>query len=200
MVVGLFAIPEIVDLAVRGTSIAGGKTGKLTGVMDGVKDTFRHFWLVVRCSLIGVYFGVLPVLGANVAQWISYAHAVSGLKDKSQSRQRRHRGPARPRRGEQFHPRRRPHPDNCVWHSRQRRHGSVIRRHVDRRTQPRSGNAQITPRRDVFNGLGVDYRQSDRRRSLFYLSEPSRVADLYSRLTADPVPHVPGLYWLLYSE
>lgn len=80
VVVGLFAIPEIVDLAVRGTSIAQGGPGKLTGVMEGVKDTFRHFWLVVRCSLIGVYFGVLPVLGANVAQWISYGHAVQGLK------------------------------------------------------------------------------------------------------------------------
>jgi putative tricarboxylic transport membrane protein len=85
VVVGLFAIPEIVDLAVRGTSIAGQKPDKLTGVMEGVKDTFRHFWLVVRCSLIGVYFGVLPVLGANVAQWISYAHAVQGLKDKSRA-------------------------------------------------------------------------------------------------------------------
>ena len=125
VVVGLFAIPEIVDLAVRGTSISGGKTGKLTGVMDGVKDTFRHFWLVVRCSLIGVYFGVLPVLGANVAQWISYAHAVSGLKDKSRAGKGAIEGPARPRRSQQFHPRRRPHPDHCVWHSRQRRHGST---------------------------------------------------------------------------
>jgi TctA family transporter len=53
--------------------------------MDGVKDTFRHFWLVFRCAMIGVYFGVLPVLGANVAQWISYAHAVAGLKDKSRA-------------------------------------------------------------------------------------------------------------------
>jgi TctA family transporter len=85
VVVGLFAIPEIVDLAVRGTSIASGQSGKITGVMEGVKDTFRHFWLVMRCSLIGVYFGVLPVLGANVAQWISYAHAVQGLKDKSRA-------------------------------------------------------------------------------------------------------------------
>jgi TctA family transporter len=85
VVVGLFAIPEIVDLSVRGTSIAGGKTGKITGVMDGVRDAFRHIGLVVRCSLIGVYFGVLPVLGANVAQWISYAHAVQGLKDKSRA-------------------------------------------------------------------------------------------------------------------
>jgi len=87
VVVGLFAIPEIVDLAVRGTSIASTKQEKLTGVMEGVKDTFRHFWLVVRCSLIGVYFGVLPVLGANVAQWISYAHAVQSLKDKSRAGQ-----------------------------------------------------------------------------------------------------------------
>lgn len=83
VVVGLFAIPEIVDLAARGTAIAGAKPERLTGVLDGVKDTFRHFWLVLRCSLIGVYFGVLPVLGANVAQWISYAHAVQGLKDKN---------------------------------------------------------------------------------------------------------------------
>lgn len=85
VVVGLFAIPEIVDLAVRGTSIAGERPKKLAGVMEGVKDTFRHFWLVMRCSLIGVYFGVLPVLGANVAQWIAYSHAVSGLKDRSQA-------------------------------------------------------------------------------------------------------------------
>jgi len=83
--VGLFAIPEIVDLAVRGTSISNVPRGKLSGVMEGVKDTFRHFWLVMRCSLIGVYFGVLPVLGANVAQWISYAHAVNGLKDRSRA-------------------------------------------------------------------------------------------------------------------
>ncbi len=83
VVVGLFAIPEIVDLAVRGTSIAEVKPTKLTGVMEGVKDTFRHFWLVMRCSLIGIYFGILPVLGANVAQWISYGHAVQGLKGRA---------------------------------------------------------------------------------------------------------------------
>lgn len=85
VVVGLFAIPEIIDLAVRGTSISEVPKGKLAGVMEGIKDTFRHFWLVARCSLIGVYFGVLPVLGANVAQWISYAHAVQGLKDKGRA-------------------------------------------------------------------------------------------------------------------
>jgi TctA family transporter len=76
-VVGLFAIPEIMDLAVRGTAIAGelpgGKLGK--GVMEGIKDTFRYFWLTVRCSLIGTWIGILPGLGGSVAQWVSYAHA-----------------------------------------------------------------------------------------------------------------------------
>ncbi|HEX2387341.1 MAG TPA: tripartite tricarboxylate transporter permease [Candidatus Binatia bacterium] len=85
VVVGMFAIPEIIDLAVRGTSISQAPKEKLKGVMEGVKDTFRHFWLVVRCSLIGVYFGVLPVLGANVAQWIAYGHAARSLKDKTRA-------------------------------------------------------------------------------------------------------------------
>src|SRR5690242_17379216 len=56
VLVGLFAIPEIIELAVRGTSIAGDLPagGQLTrGAWQGVKDTFRHFALTIRCSLIG---------------------------------------------------------------------------------------------------------------------------------------------------
>jgi TctA family transporter len=75
--VGLFAIPEIIDLAVKGTSIAGGKTPtKLGGVMEGVKDTFRHWKLVLRCSGIGAYIGLIPGMGGGPAQWLAYAHAV----------------------------------------------------------------------------------------------------------------------------
>jgi len=82
VVVGLFAIPEVVDLAVRGTAIAGnvsyGKLGK--GVREGIRDTFRHFWLTVRCSAIGSFIGILPGLGGGVAQWVSYAHATQSAK------------------------------------------------------------------------------------------------------------------------
>jgi TctA family transporter len=75
--VGLFAIPEIVDLAVKGTSIAGGRVQtKLGGVMEGVKDTFRHWKLVLRCSGIGAYIGLIPGMGGGPAQWLAYAHAV----------------------------------------------------------------------------------------------------------------------------
>ena len=75
--VGLFAIPEIIDLAVKGTSIAGDKAPtKLGGVMEGVKDTFRHWKLVLRCSAIGAYIGLIPGMGGGPAQWLAYAHAV----------------------------------------------------------------------------------------------------------------------------
>lgn len=80
--IGLFAIPEILDLAIQGTSIAREKVGKLGGVWQGVKDTFNHFWLVIRCSAIGTYIGVLPGIGGGAAQWIAYAHAVQSSPGK----------------------------------------------------------------------------------------------------------------------
>ncbi|MDP2643395.1 MAG: tripartite tricarboxylate transporter permease [Desulfobacterales bacterium] len=82
VMIGLFAIPEIVDLAVRGTGIAGdvafGKLGK--GVKEGVIDTFRHFWLTIRCSAIGAVIGIIPGVGGGVSQWMSYAHATQSAK------------------------------------------------------------------------------------------------------------------------
>ena len=83
--VGLFAIPEIIDLSVQGTSIARQSTGKLGGVMQGVIDTFRHWKLVLSCSAIGSYIGLIPGLGGGPAQWVAYAHAVQsspGDKDR----------------------------------------------------------------------------------------------------------------------
>jgi putative tricarboxylic transport membrane protein len=80
--IGLFAIPEIIDLAVKGTSIAREKVGKLGGVLEGVKDTFRHWWLVLRCSAVGAYVGILPGVGGGTAQWVAYAYAVQSSPNK----------------------------------------------------------------------------------------------------------------------
>ena len=96
VLVGIFAIPELVDLAVRGTSIAGDRPAEnlARGVMEGIKDTFRHFWLVVRCSAVGVFVGVMPGAGGGVAQWMAYAHAVQSAKD-SKDRERFGKGDVR---------------------------------------------------------------------------------------------------------
>jgi TctA family transporter len=82
VVVGLFAIPEIADLAVRGTSIAGSQVNRMGGVMEGVKDTFRHWGLTLRCSAIGTLIGIIPGIGGS-AQWMAYAHAVQSSADRT---------------------------------------------------------------------------------------------------------------------
>lgn len=79
---GLFAIPEIIDMAVGGKSIAKASVGKIGGVLQGVKDTFRHWALVIRCSALGTYIGLIPGMGGAVSQWVSYAHAVQSSRDK----------------------------------------------------------------------------------------------------------------------
>ena len=80
--IGFFAIPEVIDLAVQGTSIAQAQAGKLGGVMQGVKDTFRHWWLVIRCSAIGTFIAIIPGMGGGTTQWLAYAHAVQSSPDK----------------------------------------------------------------------------------------------------------------------
>jgi putative tricarboxylic transport membrane protein len=86
VVMGLFAIPEIMELAIRNTSISKIPEGQSEGgkLMDGVKDAFRHWWLATRCAVIGTYVGMLPGLGASIVDWIAYGHAVQSAKDKSQ--------------------------------------------------------------------------------------------------------------------
>ena len=83
VLVGIFAIPEIIDLAVRGSSIAGtlpaGRVSK--GALEGVKDTFRHFWLTIRCSLVGAFIGIMPGMGGSVAQWMAYGHATQSARN-----------------------------------------------------------------------------------------------------------------------
>jgi TctA family transporter len=77
---GLFAVPEMIALAVRRSAVSTGEALG-GGLLDGIKDAFRHWWLVVRCSIIGVWVGVLPGLGSTVADWFAYAHAVQTEKN-----------------------------------------------------------------------------------------------------------------------
>src|SRR5207247_3716746 len=79
VLVGFFAILEIIDLAVRGTAIAAdAPMGRLSQGREGVFDAFRHIWLTIRCSLIGTYIAIIPGVGGGGAEWVAYAHAGQG--------------------------------------------------------------------------------------------------------------------------
>jgi putative tricarboxylic transport membrane protein len=80
---GLFAIPELVDLAVHRTSIARRDVGRIGGLRQGFVDVLRHRWLAVRVAVIGLFVGVAPGIGGNGAQWVAYGHAVQSSSDTS---------------------------------------------------------------------------------------------------------------------
>ncbi|MFM2130051.1 MAG: hypothetical protein RL477_1597 [Pseudomonadota bacterium] len=71
----VFAIPEVIAMATRRGKVAELTPLGETGMWQGVKDCFIHWKLVVRCSLVGVWVGILPGLGSSVADWFAYAHA-----------------------------------------------------------------------------------------------------------------------------
>ena len=80
LVVGIFAIPEAIDLVVGNTPIAMQRLEEMLkgmgkDVYQGMKIALNHKWLTVRSSLIGVFVGALPGVGGSVAHWISYAQA-----------------------------------------------------------------------------------------------------------------------------
>jgi hypothetical protein len=83
---GLFAIPEILELAVKNVSISrdGAGSNSNSGLLTGVRDAFKRLGLVVRCSIIGAYIGMLPGLGASIVGWVTYGHAKQSVKDNSQ--------------------------------------------------------------------------------------------------------------------
>ncbi len=77
---GLFAIPEVLDLAIKGTRIADIPRNATNGVMTGIRDTFRNWWMVLRCSALGVWVGFIPGLGASVVDWFAYGYALQTQK------------------------------------------------------------------------------------------------------------------------
>lgn len=85
LVLGLFAIPELLDLASSNSSISRVKKDVAkSGMLQGIKDVYTHRWLGLRSTFIGVYVGMLPGLGGAIVDWVAYGHAVQSAKDKSQ--------------------------------------------------------------------------------------------------------------------
>ena len=85
LVLGLFAIPELMELATKDVNISRvprEMTRNVT-IWTGVKDAWTHKWLATRCAILGSYVGMLPGLGANIVDWLAYGHAIQSAKDTS---------------------------------------------------------------------------------------------------------------------
>ena len=79
---GLFAMPELLDLLVKGKSIAEGTTTRrVSGWREGLRDVIRERLLVVRSAVLGVAVGFIPGLGGAVVDWLSYGIAAQTSKN-----------------------------------------------------------------------------------------------------------------------
>ena len=81
---GIFALPEIIDLLVKRGAIAEQPCQLGKGWKEGVRDVAKRPGLVARCAGIGSLMGTVPGLAGSVVDWLTYGHAVQSAKDKSQ--------------------------------------------------------------------------------------------------------------------
>ena len=91
-IVGLFAIPEILDLVVSDKPIARAQLDLERVQADirsqrgeGIRVTLRHKFLVMRASLIGLFVGMMPGVGGSVAHWLAYVQALQTEKGASKT-------------------------------------------------------------------------------------------------------------------
>lgn len=78
---GLFAIPELADMVIEGSKISSVPKAAMKGVRQGMLDVYTHRWLMLRCSFLGTWIGIIPGLGSAVVDWLAYGHARQTCKD-----------------------------------------------------------------------------------------------------------------------
>ena len=77
---GLFAIPEIVNLLASNQAISA--SGEIRGSKrEGVKAVLRNPRLVLQSATIGTVVGIIPGLGGHVVDWLAYGAASRTVKN-----------------------------------------------------------------------------------------------------------------------
>lgn len=80
-VIGLFAISQMMKLYVKGGSIVERQVRDIkSGALEGIKDTLKHWRLVLSSSFLGLFIGFLPGVGATIGSIAAYGHAVQSSK------------------------------------------------------------------------------------------------------------------------
>lgn len=79
---GLFAVPETLQLLTENRAVAEGGMKESAGLFAGVKDVFRNKALVLRSAMIGSSLGILPGVGGSIIDWVTWGLASKSKKNK----------------------------------------------------------------------------------------------------------------------
>lgn len=84
-ILGLMAMPEMLDLVTSRTPVAPSDSDVSTKeVLRGFRAGLRRWKLAVRHSLFGAGIGAVPGTGGAVVSWLSYGMGIALAKDRSE--------------------------------------------------------------------------------------------------------------------
>ncbi len=91
VIVGIFALPEVIGLFIENRSVARNVGSEdiwrniNEGRREGMRAVLQHKLLIVRSVALGVIGGIMPGLGQSVLDWMVYAFARSTEKGASRT-------------------------------------------------------------------------------------------------------------------
>ena len=81
LVLGLFAVPELIELGAARQAVAMHKSESIVrDQFRGVKDAIQNIRLVLQSSWLGAILGSVPGLGGPAIDWIAYGSAAKSVK------------------------------------------------------------------------------------------------------------------------
>ena len=81
LMIGIFAITEMIKMASYGGTIAEGGMVVKGGFVKGFFNVVKRWWLVLRSFVIGIIVGIIPGIGGAVSSFIAYIHAKQTSKN-----------------------------------------------------------------------------------------------------------------------
>ena len=70
MLIGACRVPEVLN-AIRKREKVVIQT-KVDRVVPRFREVFKHRWIILRSSVIGIIIGIIPGVGSDTASWLSY--------------------------------------------------------------------------------------------------------------------------------
>ena len=82
--IGLFALPELIDLTMTGRAVSAPGTVSTREVLKGARYGFSRWRMTIRQAIFGVFMGAIPGIGSAVIDWLAYAFGMALTEDKSE--------------------------------------------------------------------------------------------------------------------
>ena len=86
LVMGMFALPEVMSLAVRGRIAEKTAVDMGAGFMPGLRATIKNWGTMIRSSLVGVIGGAIPGIGGTASAFYAYGLTVQMAKPEDRDK------------------------------------------------------------------------------------------------------------------